>query len=343
MDAFKPYLAAVGRGEKLKRDLTYAEAYSALGHMLAGRATPAQLGAFLIAQRVKGEAVAEVSGFVACVRDQFAHLIAPRVSDLLDLATPFDGKTKTAQLAPAIAFVLVAAGIPVLLAGGQGVPTKNGVTVGAVLAGLGVAAFLPPAAVSAQIEAVGLGHYDACYFAPEWEALTAVRQQFGLRTVCNTAEKFFNLANAPYQISGFFHGNYIRRVRAAQTGTRRSFIVQGEEGSVEVAAGRRTPVFGHREAADFEVDAADLGFGRRERLELPPTLAAHVALNASVLAGENGAAADQVALSAGTFLCLLGSETTVAAGLEKAQRLLTSKAAAQAWQKAAAWQREGMR
>ncbi|MBE2224017.1 MAG: hypothetical protein IAF02_20935, partial [Anaerolineae bacterium] len=66
--AFIPYIKAVGRGEKLKRDLTHDEAYDALCLMLNGSATDAQIGAFLIAQRVKGEAVDEINGFIDAAR-----------------------------------------------------------------------------------------------------------------------------------------------------------------------------------------------------------------------------------------------------------------------------------
>ena len=86
--SFIPYVQAVGRGQKLRRDLTCAEAAEAMRLILSGAATPAQAGAFLIAQRVKGEAEADIRGFTQAVRDGFMQPIAPRFADLLDMRVP---------------------------------------------------------------------------------------------------------------------------------------------------------------------------------------------------------------------------------------------------------------
>lgn len=328
-DAFIPFIKAVGRGEKLKRDLTYDEAVAAMSLILRREATDAQIGAFLIAQRVKGEAPEEIRGFTDAVRERFIEPITPRVGDLLDLAVPYDGKAKTAQLAPAVALILVAAGVPVLLHGAAGVPTKQGVTLGALLRVLGVAADLPPVGAARMIEQAGITYLDACQFAPAWNALTPLRRQFGLRTALNTVEKLFNPAAAPYQVSGFFHANYIERIRAVQTGGRASWIVQGEEGSIEMAAGRRTPVYAVDAADDLTLDPAVVGLAQRERIELPPDVADHARLNAAVLAGEAGAAADQAAFTAGVILSLLGAASDPAAGTAQARQILASGAAQQ--------------
>lgn len=225
---FIRFLQATGRGEKLKRDLTFEESVTCMRMMLNREATDAQIGALLLTQRIKGEAVPEIDGFTQVIREEFFDFPRPQVGNLLDIACPYNGKTKTAQLAPAVALTLLAAGFPTVLHGGEGVPTKTGVTPGAVLRGLGIPADLPPDLAANMIEAVGFGFYDIKQYAANWERFSHIRQQFGLRTVCNTIEKFFNPANAPYQISGFFHANYIERIRASQTGTIKSWMIQGE-------------------------------------------------------------------------------------------------------------------
>src|SRR2546426_12775060 len=97
LTSFIPFVKAVGRGSKLRRDLTTEEGRQAMGQILRGEATPAQIGAFLIAQRVKGEAETEIRGFTQAVRDEFMHPISPHVDGMLDLGIPYDGKIKTAQ------------------------------------------------------------------------------------------------------------------------------------------------------------------------------------------------------------------------------------------------------
>jgi anthranilate phosphoribosyltransferase len=149
----------------------------------------------------------------------------------------------------------------------------------------------------------------------------------------NTVEKFFNPANAPYQVSGFFHANYIERIRATQTGTAVSWMVQGEEGSVEMAAGRRTQIYAADPADDLILEPAAWGLADRERVELPPIVDVHVQLVMAVLQGKRGPAADQVALTAGTILYLLKAATSPAAGLAMAQTILQSGKAQQQLEK----------
>ena len=324
---FIPFVQAVGRGEKLKRDLTYEESVEALRQIVEQTCSPAQAGAFLIAQRVKGEAVDEVRGFTALLRAETIAQIRPRVEGLLDLAVPYDGKVRSAQLAPAIAIVLAEIGLPVVLHGDEGVPTKEGIGPGPVLRELGVADDLEPDAVQLMIEAVGVGYLSAAHFAPQWHALLPLRRQFGLRTVLNSVEKLLNPANAPYQVSGFFHGNYIERLRAVQTGTKRSYIVQGEEGSVEMAVGRKSRVFAEDAAADLILDPAALGHRERVRVPGPADAAGHAALNAAVLADAEGDATEQVCLTAGVILHLFDLARDVPDGIARVRKVLKSGAA----------------
>lgn len=327
VEAFKPFIKAVGRGEKLKRDLTYEESVEAMRLILNGTATEAQVGAFLISQRVKVEAVDEIRGFTDVVRAEFMHHITPKVDGLLDLGVPYDGKAKTAQMAPAIAFVLSAVGVPVVLHGDEGVPTKEGIGPGLVLQALGINAHLPVTAVQKMIESVGFGYLSAAQYVPAWHRLNPIRRQFGLRTVMNTVEKFFNPTNAPFQVTGFFHANYIERIRVTQTGTKASWMVQGEEGSIEMAAGRKSKIFAVDAANDVTLEPADIGLPQRERIELPPIVDQHAILNTAVLAGETHPASDQTAFTAGTILYLLGAAPSIADGLAQAQKALSSGAA----------------
>jgi anthranilate phosphoribosyltransferase len=328
-DAFIPFIKAVGRGEKLKRDLTYEESVEALRQIVEQTCSPAQAGAFLITQRVKGEAVDEIRGFTELLRTETITQIHPRVEGLLDLAVPYDGKVKSAQLAPAIAIVLAEAGMPVVLHGDEDVPTKAGIGPGPVLRAMGVADDLDPKAVQQMIESVGIGYFSAARFAPQWHALLPLRRQFGLRTVLNSVEKLINPANAPYQLSGFFHGNYIERLRAVQTGTKRSFIVQGEEGSVEMAVGRKSHVFAEDAANDLVLDTNALGHQKRVRVPAPAPAdaAGHAALNAAVIASAQCDATEQVCLTVGVILQLFDLAQSVSDGIDRARHILATGAA----------------
>ncbi|MEM7130179.1 MAG: anthranilate phosphoribosyltransferase [Chloroflexota bacterium] len=321
---FQPFIKAVGRGEKLKRDLTYDESVQAMRMMMLGQATDAQMGAFLISQRVKGEAVDEINGFTHLIRDEFVRPLSPKVGDLLDLAVPYDGKSKTAQLVPAIAVLLAEAGVPVLLHGDSDVPTKSGVGPGSVFAALGIPNTLDCTAVERMIEQVGFGYVSAVHFVPEWHGLLPIRRQFGLRTLFNTIEKFFNPADAPNQISGFFHANYIERIRSSQTGTVRSWMVQGEEGSVEMASGRKTHIFATEARQDVVLEPAEVGLPERERVLLEPVVEEHAKLNMAVLSGTTGPVADQAIFTAATILTLLDIVPSISAGMMQVQKSIAT-------------------
>ncbi len=331
-DQFKQFLRATGRGEKLKRDLTYDESVACMRMLLDGTAADAQIGALLLTQRVKGEGVDEINGFTNVIRDEFLTRIRPQVGGLVDIACPYNGKSKTAQLAPAVALTLVAAGVPTILHGGENVPTKSGITPGQVLRGLGIPADLDPKSVEKMIETVGFGFLDMAQFFPKWVDFLGIRHLFGLRTVANTIEKLFNPADAPFQFSGFFHANYMERIRSTQTGTQASWMVQGEEGSIEMASGRRTKIIGTSLETDLTLSPADVGLAERERITVPAELSQHVAINQAVINGEVGPAHDQVALTAGTILHLVGRESSVSAGFVAAQRLLIDRQVARTYE-----------
>ena len=211
-----------------------------------------------------------------------------------------------------------------MLHGDENVPTKSGIGPGPVLRAMGVADDLGPDAVQLMVESVGVGYLSARRFAPQWHALLPLRHQFGLRTVLNSVEKLLNPANAPYQLSGFFHGNYIERLRAVQTGSKRSFIVQGEEGSVEMAVGRKTRIFAEDAARDLVLDPVALGHVERVRIPAPETAAAHAALNEAALAGEPGDAAEQLCLTAGVILHLFDLAHSVPEGIEHARKIIAA-------------------
>ncbi len=334
---FQQFLRATGRGERLKRDLTYDESVSCMRMMLDRTAAQAQIGALLLTQRVKGEGVDEINGFTDVIRDEFMTQINPGLPNLLDIACPYNGKSKTAQLAPAVALTLLTAGVPVVLHGGENVPTKSGITPGQLLRKLGIAADLDPQAAEKMINTVGFGFLDISRFFPTWVEFMAIRHLFGLRTVCNTIEKLFNPANAPFQVSGFFHANYMERIRSCQTGANQSWMIQGEEGSIEMASGRRTKIIGTSPKADLTLSPADVGLDERERITVPADVGQHAAINHAVIDGERGSALDQVALTAGTLLSLVGLEDNIPAGFSKAKKLLTDKKVSQTYEKVSAF------
>ncbi len=323
MEAFIPYIQAVGRGEKLKRDLTREEARQALELILAGKATPAQIGAFLITQRVKGETAEEIIGFVEAAR-AVCHQLYPKLPDLLDLGTPYDGKARTPQLAVAIALITAAAGQPVVLHGAPDVPTKRGITPAHVLSALGIPADQPLSTVATQLETLGIGYLHAPRFAPAWHALTPIRQQFGLRTALNTVEKLLNPANATRCVVGFFHRNYLLRMRPAIGRLfPGSWLIQGIEGSIECRAGRTTRLYpADAEGKPLVIEAPRLGFATSDDTVVPPDPQLHAEVTQSILQDRPSPCRDTALLTAGVLLYLSGRVDRLADGLGQARAVL---------------------
>lgn len=336
MEKFIPYLKAIGRGEKLQRDLTEDEAREAMLLILTGQATPAQIGAFLITQRVKGEKAAEISGFVQAARAT-CRQIRPRVGRLLDLGIPYDGKSKTLQLGPAIALIVAAAGQPVIFHGDEGVPTKAGIGPVEMLRALAIEPSLPPERVERQVEELGIGFLHAAQYAPAWHALLPIRQQFGLRTALNTVEKLLNPANAAAAVSGFFHMNYMENIAGiAGHGAQQAWMIQGPEGSIECPPGRATRVLPCDPAQEIIViDTAALGFGSEGEIKAPADVAHHAAVTQQVLADQPSAARDTALISAGLLLWLSQHAPDLAAGAALATATVASGAAERLW---LAWQ-----
>jgi anthranilate phosphoribosyltransferase len=327
-NAFIPYLKAVGRGAKLKRDLTTGEAKEAMSLILTRQATLVQIGGFLIAHRVKGESADEVIGFTQAARAS-CRQIHPNVENLMDLGLPYDGKAKTPQLGPVIALVLAAAGQPVVFHGDLNVPTKYGVGPLELLEALGVEPDQPLDVVKRNIERMGIGFLYAPRFAPDWHALMPVRQQFGLRTVLNTVEKLLNPANAPITVVGFFHKNYlIRMLDVVHHFTPKGWLIQGVEGSIESPPGRATSFLpADPEATPFIIDSPSLGFPRHAQIQAPPDPMFHAQIARGVLANQPSSARDTVLLSAGMLLFIAGRVGSQKEGVELAHKVLANGSA----------------
>ena len=324
-EEFREILRIVGRGRKLQRDLTTEEATAAMHLMLDGGISDAQIGAFLVTMRVKEETVDEIIGF----RDGARRLMQPlkiNNNHLIDIALPYDGKAKSLQTGVAAAMMLAAAGHLVLLHGADNVPAKMGVGPLNLLRALGYPVDLPPEMVAHSIQTTGFGVLNIQHILPQWTALTPVRHHFGLRTLMNTVEKLLNPASASIHISGFYHSSYLNRMARALPGTMQNWIVQGEEGSIDIRPGKKTRV--HRVEAEQMVettlDAAEFGLSEHNALEMPNEPEAHAAVIQRALTGEPGPAFDQIALTAATLLWMVGAVPEVASGLTLARDLMAS-------------------
>ncbi len=331
-ERMRAYLRAIGQGPKHCRDLSYEEARDAMALILSGEATRAQAGAFLLLERFKGESPEELAGFADAVRAS-ARLIRPNVQGLLDIGSPYDGRTRSIVVSPAAAIVTAAAGVPVVTHGEKGLGPKHGVPIGDVLEALGMSVDDEPQVVCERIETDGLGYLRSARFAPSVYALKDLREEIALRTCFATIEKIYNPAHADYSIIGLAHLPYMEKMMLAATsmGFKRILIVQGIEGNEDAPTSRpcRALLWQEgRSAEEIQIDASQFGLRAASREEMAGGDAAHnAAIAVRILEGGSGPYRDLVLLNAGLRIWLAERAASIGEGIERAREAIDSGAA----------------
>lgn len=240
---FQQLLKDVARGQRGARDLNREEAAEAADAMMRLEATPAQIGAFLIAERIKTESVEELQGFIEASR---RYSRRTSIIQGIDCAGPYAGRKKSFYASFPAAFVLAALDVPVVLHGADSLPPKWGVTLLDLLLHkeIHLASFLP--SDMEQIAAkTGILLVATEQWCPPLAQLRPIRLELGMRTVFNTVEKLLDTGSSPYLLLGVFHNVVFERLAKLLQGLGypRCLIVQGAEGSEDLYADRPTRVY----------------------------------------------------------------------------------------------------
>ena len=239
---FRELLRKIGSGEHTSHGLSREEAAEAMALMLSGDATPAQVGAFLIAHRIRRPEPQELAGML----DHYAahgpslHSQGPHLP--ICFGMPYDGRTRTTPVFPLTALVLAAAGHPVILHGGRRMPIKYGITpmelfqyVGIDFSGLAIAAVQH----CLDQENVALTHQPLHF--PAAETLVEIRDELGKRPPVASLELLWSPhKGAHLLVSGFVHPPTESRAWAAlaEHGERNVVTVKGLEGSTDIPTSR---------------------------------------------------------------------------------------------------------
>ncbi|MGH7235245.1 MAG: hypothetical protein ACREIO_02580, partial [Nitrospiraceae bacterium] len=174
----KEFIAKVGKGQKAWKDLTWDEAKQAMRLLIEGQATPAQVGGFLLAMRIKMESVAELAAFTAAAREYVPALDIPRRLHLVDLPT-YAGKQDTFHASVGAAIVAAAGGATILMHGHDGIPERAGTA--AVLAKLGIPADFEPKRVAGAVAIKGFAYLDIALYHPPIARFLDLREELGVR------------------------------------------------------------------------------------------------------------------------------------------------------------------
>ena len=253
------------------RDLSREEAYAAMSDIMGGEATPAQIGAYLAALRMKGETVDEITGSAQAMRDS-AITIRPNVNGapLVDTCGTGGDGSGTFNISTTAAFVVAATGRPVAKHGNRSVSSRSGSA--DVLKALGANLDLSPDQVQRCIEEVGIGFLFAPRFHPAMKHAIGPRRELGVRTIFNILGPLTNPAGTTHQVLGVFspHLTEVMARVLGQMGVRAAFVVHGHGGLDELSTTGPNQVSVLREGkvTTTELDPVTLGFPRARRADL---------------------------------------------------------------------------
>jgi anthranilate phosphoribosyltransferase len=242
-DIFRELLKKIGSGNHTGENLTRAEAATATSMMLLGEPTPAQIGAFLIAHRIKRPTGEELAGMLDAY-DQIGPKLQPIASPrpIIVLGIPYDGRTRTAPISPIVALLLAAAGQPVLMHGGDRLPTKYGLPLVEIWQGIGVDWTELPLETTQQVfEQTGIGFVYTPRHFPLTKRIWEYRDQLGKRPPFATMELIWcPYAGDAHIMAGFVHPPTEAMFQAAlaQRGVKTFTTVKGLEGSCDLPRDR---------------------------------------------------------------------------------------------------------
>jgi anthranilate phosphoribosyltransferase len=324
----KPLLARLAAGDTLSAD----EAEIAFDIIMSGEATPAQIGGLLMAMRVRGETVPEITGAVRAMRNRMTAIAAPE--DAIDVCGTGGDNAGTLNISTAVTFVVAGAGVPVAKHGNRALSSRTG---GAdVLAALGVDVDTPMERLPDILRAANCVFLFAPRHHPSMRHAGGVRVELGTRTIFNLLGPLANPARVRRQLTGVFAPEWARPM--AETlralGSTCAWIVHGA-GLDELTVAGKNQVIALRdgEVTEFTVTAEDAGLPRSP---IEAIRGGDAALNATSLAalleGAEGPYRDTVLLNAAAALIVAGHAATLREGVAIAANTIASGAALSALQ-----------
>ena len=322
-DILKPLI-----GIAATRPLTRAEAVQAFEARFEGQGTPAQMGGFLMALRVRGETVDEYAAAASVMRAKCNAVIAP--AGAMDIVgTGGDGKG-TLNISTATAFVTAGAGVVVAKHGNRNLSSKSGAA--DALTEMGLNVMVGPAVVQDCLAQAGIGFMMAPMHHPAIRHVMPVRAELGTRTIFNILGPLTNPAGVKYQLTGAFSPQLIRPM--AETllalGTVSAWLVHGGDGTDElsIAAPSAVAAIENGTIREFTIHPEDAGLPVHPFAAIMGgTPAENAVAFRALLAGEHSAYRDAVLLNSAAALLVAGKVNDLKSGVELARASIDSGAA----------------
>jgi len=301
-------------------DLSMAEAAEVMSEIMQGEATPAQLGAFITALRIKGETAAEIAGCARIMRENAVRVKSQR-ADLVDTCGTGGDGSGTFNISTTVAFVVAGAGLGVAKHGNRSVSSRCGSA--DLMQALGVRIDLSPMQVAHCIDEVGIGFLFAPALHPAMKYAAAVRQEIGLRTIFNLLGPLANPARIRRQLLGVYSA-YLTETLAEvlqAMGSERAFVVHGADGLDELSTTGINRVSELRcgQVRTYALDPQELGLPLASLSDLAGgDLEKNAEITREVLGGQKGPRRDVVLLNAAAVLAVGGKARDLREGLAQA-------------------------
>lgn len=327
MSDLKPMIAKVANGTALSRD----EARDAFNVMMSGEATPSQIGGLLMALRVRGETVDEITGAVEIMREKMLRVEAPE--DAIDIVGTGGDASGSYNISTCAAFVAAGAGLKVAKHGNRALSSRSGAA--DVLMALGVKLDVPPDAITQCIAEAGLGFMFAPAHHSSMKHVGPSRVELGTRTIFNLLGPLSNPAGARRQVTGVFSKTWVQPLAQVlkNLGCEACWICHGDGGFDEIVPSGTSWISELKDGAirSFEVTPELAGLPRSQPDDLKGGDAAHNAdALRHVLAGKPSAFRDAAVMTAGAALIVAGKAADLKSGVAAAQQAIDSGAAEQA-------------
>ncbi|MBO6755679.1 MAG: anthranilate phosphoribosyltransferase [Roseibium sp.] len=325
MSSFKDYIAKVSDGQPL----TAGEAQGAFDIILSGAATPSQLGGFLMALRVRGETVSEVTGAVATMRAKMLPVSAPQ--NAIDIVGTGGDNSGSYNISTCTALVVAGCGVPVAKHGNRSLSSKSGSA--EALSELGINIDIAPARIAACIKEAGIGFMFAPMHHAAMKHVGPTRIELGTRTIFNLLGPLSNPAGVKRQLVGVFARHWVEPVAEAlrNLGSEHVWVVHGADGMDEITTTGPTFVTELKdgELRSFEITPDELGLIRAKPEDLKGGLPAeNAAALRTVLSGVKNAYRDVVLMNAAAALLIAGACDGLADGVKMAADSIDSGSAA---------------
>lgn len=290
-----------------EKDLSENEMAECMKEIMEGRATDAQIGAFLTALRMKGETVEEITGAARIMREKATRIDAP--AGVVDTCGTGGDMSHTFNISTTVAIIVSACGVPVAKHGNRSVSSQAGSA--DVMEALGVKIDLPPEKVERCLFEIGFGFLFAPLFHPAMKYAIGPRREVGIRTIFNILGPITNPAGAKRQILGVFSDGLTEPLAKVlgSLGVVDAMVVHGEDGLDEISISGRTKVsrFKDGKVENFYIKPEDFGInGSRIEYIHGGNKDENAAITLSILNGEEGPRRDIVLMNSAAALVVAG-------------------------------------